>query len=130
MRVHRNGVAKAAAEQDAHREICNLAGQVPQGDVDTAYGWDMSDVVVHQRAHLLKVNLDGKGVLADQQGLHGFDTCAGDGPRGACLSVAGEPAVSVDPDQTIACDMVQTHGLDAGNLHLAGKRLSEEIQVG
>ncbi len=90
----------------------------------------MSDVVVHQRAHLLEVDFDGQRVFADQERLHGFDTGPGDGPGGSRFSVAGKAAVGVDPDEAVPCYVVQAHGLDIGDFHLAGVGFGKELQVG
>ena len=65
MRVHRNGVAKRAAQQRMYGRADDFAGQVPERDIDAADGGDVRHVGVHQGRQVLEVNLDGQWILAD-----------------------------------------------------------------
>ena len=128
--VHGNGLAEAAAEELPGGAVEDLAGEVPEGYVDATGGGDVADVVVHEVGHVLEVDLDGEGVLADEEWLEGLDAGAGDGSGGSGFAEAEEAGVGVDADEAVAGHVVEAHGLDAGDLDLTGEGLGQQLEAG
>ena len=128
VRVHADRFAEGAAEQSRDRESGDLAGNIPKGDVDTADGWDARHVGVHERGHVLKVDLDRKSVLADEQRLHSRDACARHGPGHAGFAIPDDAGVGFDLDETVAGDAVDLHRFDIGYFDLVPLRGNQRVE--
>ena len=116
VRVHRDRVAKRAAQQRADRRADDFAGQVPQRHVDAADGGDVRHVGVHQRGHVLEVNFDRQRILADQQ-RSSWSRCApAPWVRWRRLRHSRSGRVGIDADQAVAGDVLDRHGPDARDL--------------
>ena len=66
VRVERDLVAEVAAQQLGDGLAEDLAGQVPQGDVDAAQHAHLAPALGVGVEHVVEVHLDGQRVLADQ----------------------------------------------------------------
>src|SRR5207302_4075976 len=110
-------VARFAAEQrvDGHAEV--LAGDVPQGDVDSAQrAHDRRAAEVRGSVQVLPVVLDTQRILADQVVREfGNDLLGGlQEPPGAGFAQPDEAGVGVHFNKQVAVDRP---GFDAGDLH-------------
>ena len=106
-----------------------LACEIPEGDVDSAGGGNVRDVVVHQRRHLLPVNADVERIFAEEERLEGFDAGSRDGSGCASFADSAESSVGVYADERVSSHVVEGHGLNVSDFDLACERLGEEAQV-
>ena len=109
VRVERDLVAKVAAQQLGDGLAQDLARQVPQGDVDAAQDAHLAAALGVGVEHVVKVHLDGQGVLADQAqvrqpaALQAGDDRPGDRAARATGAIAAEPGIGLDLDDRPGC---------------------------
>ena len=92
--------------------------------------WDIRHVGVHERGHVLKVDLDRQRVLADEQRLHCRDASAGHGAGHAGFAITDDAGVGFDLDETVAGDAVDLHRFDVGDLDSVPLRGDERVESG
>ena len=125
---HTDRFAEGAAKQSGDRESGDFAGNIPKGDIDAADGWDARHVGVHERGHILKVDLNRKSVLADEQRLHCRDACARHGAGHAGFAIPDDAGVGFDLDETVAGDAVDLHRLDIGYFDFVPLRGNQGVE--
>jgi hypothetical protein len=116
----------AGAEKLVHRQPGDLAGDVPQRDVDAAdriYDDAAPPELPRLRKHLLPVRLDQQRILPDQERRHNL---VDDGGRDAAaepgFADADDAAVGLDLHQQPAAPRLHPGGAGVGRIDLARQR--------
>ena len=112
-------VAEAAGQELRHRAAEDLAGQVPERDVDTADSRNVGLKSVLQTHHLLVEFVDVEWVGADEDALEPQQVGAGSRSGDAGLADAIEAGVGVDPHEALAGGVLELHCLEAGDADAA-----------
>ena len=116
MRIDGRRGAHRSAEKLIERFVENLSGEIPQRDIDPADRGNVGDKRVLQRAHPVKVALDGEWILPDERLLDGFDAVARQLGVDSRFAVADQPGIRFDADQAAVADVVQLQRLDGCDL--------------
>ena len=121
----------AGAEQLVDRQLRDLAGDVPQRDVDAAdrLHHDAAPAVLPgAREHLLPQPLDQQRVLADQQRLQGFlDDGRGRAAAETGLADADGAVIGFDLDEQRAALRLHPGGARVRRINAAGQRDRADI---
>src|SRR5271165_6653170 len=121
----------AAAEKTVERQFGDLAGDVPERDVDAAdciHNDAAPPELSGPREHLLPQPLDQQRVLADQhRPQHLLDNARGGPTADPGLTDPGHPLVGLDLDQQAAAPRLHAAGAAIGRLAAIGERYRADI---
>src|SRR5271157_1661766 len=121
----------AAAEKTVERQFGDLAGDVPERDVDAAdciHNDAAPPELSGAREHLLPQPLDQQRVLADQhRPQHLLDNARGGPTADPGLTDPGHPLVGLDLDQQAAAPRLHAAGAAIGRLAAIGERYRADI---
>ena len=118
MRIHRTSIAKRTAEEFVDGSAGDLAGEIPEGDVDTAHGSDRRQKWMLHRGHAEEVFLDGERIAAEKTGVlrHMVNVGARHCHVRTRLAIARKSGIGFDLDDKAVEGVIQCHGFYGGDL--------------